>query len=234
MNSKLNSQPVVIKSSKNGINLVLDDKMPYEELLEEIKKKFIDSGNFFKNAHIAISFEGRTLSQEEQFEIIRTIQECSTLTVICILDHDELMDEVMQRRIGAYQEEHSPQTGQFYKGTLRSGQQIESQTSLIVLGDVNPGAKVIAKGNIVVLGALTGIAYAGADGDDRCFVAVLEMDPVQIKIGDHIGRCADKKESSKGIRRKAKTEATVPQIATVYEQQILIEPISSGLLKNIL
>ena len=63
MNSKLNSQPVVIKSSKNGINLVLDDKMPYEELLEEIKKKFIDSGNFFKNAHIAISFEGRTLSQ---------------------------------------------------------------------------------------------------------------------------------------------------------------------------
>lgn len=234
MNSKLNSQPVVIKSSKNGINLVLDDKMPYEELLEEIKKKFIDSGNFFKNAHIAISFEGRTLSQEEQFEIIRTIQECSTITVICILDHDELMDEVMQRRIGAYQEEHSPQTGQFYKGTLRSGQQIESQTSLIVLGDVNPGAKVIAKGNIVVLGALKGIAYAGADGDDRCFVAALEMDPVQIKIGDHIGRSADKKESSKGIRRKAKTEATVPQIATVYEQQILIEPISSGLLKNIL
>ena len=144
------------------------------------------------------------------------------------------MDEVMQRRIGAYQEAHSPQTGQFYKGTLRSGQQIESETSIIVLGDVNPGAKVIAKGNIVVLGALKGIAYAGADGDDRCFVAALEMDPVQIKIGDHIGRSADKKETAKGFRRKAKSEASVPQIATVYEQQILIEPISSGLLKNIL
>ena len=87
----------------------------------------------------------------------------------------------------------------------------------------------------MVLGALKGIAYAGADGDPSCFVAALEMDPVQIKIGDHIGRSADKKEPAKGFRRKAKAEtAAVPQIATVYEQQILIEPISSGLLKNIL
>lgn len=230
----MNSQPVVIKSSKNGINLVLDSKLPFDELLEEIKKKFIDSEKFFKDAHIAISFEGRALSQAEQFEIIEMIQQYTSITIICILDHDELMDEVMKRRIGAYQEEHSPQTGQFYKGTLRSGQQIESQTSLIVLGDVNPGAKVIAKGNIVVLGALKGIAYAGADGDSGCFVAALEMDPVQIKIGDHIGRSADKKEPTKGFRRKAKIESAVPQIATVYEQQILIEPISSGLLKNIL
>lgn len=230
----MNSQPVVIKSSKNGINLILDDNLPFTELLEEIKKKFIDSEKFFKNAHIAISFEGRSLSQNEQFEVIETIQQNTSITVICILDHDDLMDEVMQRRIGAYEESHSPQTGQFYKGTLRSGQQLESQTSMIVLGDVNPGAKVIAKGNIVILGALKGIAYAGADGDDRCFVAALEMDPVQIKIGDHIGRSADKKEVAKGFRRKAKAEAPVPQIATVYENQILIEPISSGLLKNIL
>ena len=156
----MNSQPVVIKSSKNGINLVLDSKLPFDELLEEIKKKFIDSEKFFKDAHIAISFEGRALSQAEQFEIIEMIQQYTSITIICILDHDELMDEVMKRRIGAYQEEHSPQTGQFYKGTLRSGQQIESQTSLIVLGDVNPGAKVIAKGNIVVLGALKEIPAA--------------------------------------------------------------------------
>ena len=230
----MNSQPVVIKSSKNGINLILDAKLPFEELLDEIKVKFIDSEKFFKNAHIAISFEGRALSEKEQFEIIDTIQQNTTITVICILDHDELMDEVMQRRIGAYMEEHSPQTGQFYKGTLRSGQQIESETSMIILGDVNPGAKVIAKGNIVVLGALKGIAYAGADGDPGCFVAALEMDPMQIKIGDHMGRSADKKETAKGFRRKAKAEAVVPQIATVYEGQILIEPISSGLLKNIL
>jgi septum site-determining protein MinC len=203
--------------------------------LEHIRIKFLDSEQFFKNAKLAVSFDGRSLTQEEQFEIIDVIQQNTTITVICILDQDELMDEVIRRRMDTYVEEHSPATGHFYKGTLRSGQQVESATSLIVLGDVNPGAKVIAKGNIVVLGSLRGIAYAGADGDDSCFVAALEMDPVQVKIGDHIGRSADKKSLPKsGFRRKANDEASVPQIATVYKGQILIEPISSGLLKNIL
>jgi septum site-determining protein MinC len=230
----LKAAPVVIKSSKNGINLVLDDSLPFEELLDEIQKKFIESANFFKNVKLAISFEGRELSQEEQYEIIDVIQQNTTITVVCILERDALMDEVIKRRMDAYEEEHSPQTGHFYKGTLRSGQQVESATSIIVLGDVNPGAKVIAKGNIVILGALKGIAYAGADGNDGCFVAALEMEPMQIKIGDHMGRAADKDDLPKsGFRRKPKEES-IPQIATVYEGQILIEPISSGLLKNIL
>jgi septum site-determining protein MinC len=231
----LNAQPVVIKSSNNAINLVLDEKLPFPELIDEIRKKFIDSEKFFKNAKLAISFEGRELSQEEQYEIIDTIQRYTTISVVCILDRDDLMDEVIRRRMGSYVEEHSPQTGHFYKGTLRSGQQIEAETSMVVLGDVNPGAKVIAKGNIVVLGALKGIAYAGADGNESCFVAALEMDPMQIRIGDQIGRSADKKDLPKsGFRRKTRDEASIPQIATVYEGQILIEPISSGLFKNIL
>lgn len=230
----MKKQPVIIKSSKHGINLVLDGELPFDALLEEIRSKFIDSEKFFQNASIAISFEGRVLSQEEQLAIVELIELNTTITVVCIMDHDDLMDEVMKRRMDVYVEEHSPQTGRFYKGTLRSGQQLESETSIIVLGDVNPGAKVISKGNIVVLGALKGNAYAGADGSAGCFVAALDMDPVQIKIGDFIGRSADKKESTKGLRRKAKEQTPVPQIATVYEQQILIEPISTGLLKNIL
>ncbi len=228
----MQKQPVIIKSSKNGINLVLDDALPFDILLEEIRNKFVESEKFFKNAKIAISFEGRALSEDEQYAVIDAIQQNTTISIVCIMDHDDLMDEVIQRRMDTYVEMHSPQTGQFYKGTLRSGQQFESETSLIVLGDVNPGAKVIAKGNIVVLGALKGTAYAGADGDSSCFVAALEMNPVQIKIGDYIGRSADRKEPVRGFRKKVKEEAGGPQIATVYEQQILIEPISSGLLKN--
>ena len=229
----MQKQPVIIKSSKNGINLVLDETMPFDLLLGEVKNKFVDSEKFFKNARIAISFEGRSLSEAEQYAVIDVIQQNTTISVVCIMEHDDLMDEVIKRRMDAYVETHSPQTGQFYKGTLRSGQQLESETSLIVLGDVNPGAKVIAKGNIVVLGALKGTAYAGADGDSTCFVAALDMNPMQIKIGDYIGRSADRKEPVRGFRKKIKEEAAGPQIATVYEQQILIEPISAGLLKNI-
>lgn len=225
--------PVIIKSTKNGINLVLDPELSFDELLKAIKEKFRESEKFFKNAKISISFEGRELSENEQFEIIEAIQANSSITIMCILDRDEILEEVIARKTNAYIEEHSASTGQFYKGTLRSGQQVESESSLIILGDVNPGAKVVAKGNIVILGALKGIAYAGAGGNDRCFVAALEMDPVQIKIGDFIGRSADKVRQAKAFRKKSK-DAPIPQIATVYEEQILIEPISKGLLKNII
>lgn len=225
--------PVIIKSTKNGINLVLDPELAFDELLKAIKEKFRESEKFFKNAKISISFEGRELSENEQFEIIEAIQANTSITIICILDRDEILEEVIARKTNAYIEAHSASTGQFYKGTLRSGQQVESESSLIILGDVNPGAKVVAKGNIVILGALKGIAYAGAGGDNHCFVAALEMDPVQIKIGDFIGRSADKVRQAKTFRKKIK-DGPVPQIATVYEEQILIEPISKGLLKNII
>ena len=229
----MKSQPVVIKSSKNGINLVLDDQIPFGELLEEIKKKFIDSEKFFKNAQIAISFEGRDLSQEEQFEIIETIQQCTTITIICILDHDELMDEVMQRRIGAYQEEHSPQTGQFYKGTLRSGQVLESEASITILGDVNPGAKVVSGGNIVVLGALKGNAHAGAYGNQECFIVALDMDPIQIQIGELIAKSPDKQKPKRRLIRKEKETNEELQIAVARDGGIYIEPVTRKILNGI-
>ena len=67
------SQAVVIKSNKYGINLILDKDMPFQELLTAIKEKFQESEKFFKNAKMAISFEGRTLTQEEEYQIIETI-----------------------------------------------------------------------------------------------------------------------------------------------------------------
>ena len=62
------SQAVIIKSSKNGINLVLDASMPFPELLTEILHKFTEAERFFANASFAISFEGRELSDEERKE----------------------------------------------------------------------------------------------------------------------------------------------------------------------
>ena len=72
--------PVIIKSTKNGINLVLDPELSFDELLKAIKEKFRESEKFFKNAKISISFEGRELSENEQFEIIEAIQANSSIT----------------------------------------------------------------------------------------------------------------------------------------------------------
>lgn len=223
------SQLVILKSNPHGINLILDPGIPFRELKEEILKKFQESDKFFRNARIALSFEGRDLSKEEECELVNLIAKNTSIEIVCIIDKDEAHDQFYASKIQEFDDSQSGRTGEFYKGTLRSGQVIECENSLIVLGDVNPGAKIIAKGNIVVLGSLKGNAYAGAAGDETAFVAALDMDPVQIKIGDVIGRSADKGPLSAIKNRKRTLE---PQVAVVAEDAILIEPITRGLFKK--
>ena len=199
------SQAVLIKSNKYGINLILDKDMPFQELLTAIKEKFQESEKFFKNAKMAISFEGRTLTQEEEYQIIETITENTSISIICIVDNDETHADLVKQQIEAYYDSVSGREGEFYRGTLRSGQVLESVSSVVIVGDVNPGAKIISQGNIIVLGALKGNAYAGAAGDSNCFIVALEMDPIQIQIGDILAKSPDKKmKPMRRLRRKEK------------------------------
>lgn len=222
------SQPVILKSNPHGIDLILDDKIPFSELKQEILKKFKESDKFFRNAKIGLSFDGRNLSQQEEYEILDLIAQNTSIEIVCIIDKDELKDAFFAAKIKEFEESSTGKTGEFYKGTLRSGQVVECETSITILGDVNPGAKIIAKGNIVILGSLKGNAYAGAAGDETAFVAALDMDPVQIKIGSVIGRSADKGPLSAIKNRKRTME---PQIAVVMNDAILIEPITKGLFR---
>ena len=225
------SQPVIMKSNKYGINLILNPNIPFGELLGYITDKFLESEKFFKNAHIALSFEGRVLSDEEEYLILDAISNRTSIHVICIIDNDEIREQYTKQKIDQYLEESSGNTGKFYKGTLRSGQVLECETSIIIIGDVNPGAKIVSTGNIVILGALKGNAYAGASGNESCFVAALDMNPVQIKIGSIIGRSEDKGILA-SIRERRRVVAE-PQVATVSDGHILIEPITKNTLNNI-
>lgn len=100
-------------------------------------------------------------------------------------------------------------------GTLRSGQRVESLYNLVVIGDVNPGADLVAGGDIVVLGSLRGTAHAAAfeeDGFDKVIVA-LQMSPMQLRIGSIITRGVD--EKSKG-----------PEVARIDNRRIIVETFS--------
>lgn len=77
---------VVIKGNKHGIVVVLDADMEFSELKEHIATKFKDSAKFLGNAKMAISFEGKKLSDAQQREVLDIIAENSDLHVICIVD----------------------------------------------------------------------------------------------------------------------------------------------------
>lgn len=224
------SQPVILKSNRYGIDLILDDQIPFIQLEQAILEKFKESEKFFKNASIAISFDGRKLSREEELAVLDLIAANTSIHVVCVVDSNEQKEQLYKQKVENYYQNVADNTGEFYKGTLRSGQVLNCETSIVIVGDVNPGAKIIARGNIVVLGSLKGNAYAGAAGDESCFVTALDMDPVQIKIGNIIGRSADRGPWEAIRNRKRSLD---PQIALVMDGNILIEPITRGLLNKI-
>lgn len=228
------SNSVVIKGNKHGIVVVLDEKTDFEDLKSVIREKFEVSSKFFGNANMAVSFEGRKLSNEEQREILDIISEASELNIVCVMDNDEVADQQFQNAIEQkLKSNNSTSEGQFYKGTLRSGQVLEAESSIIVLGDVNPGGRIIAKGNVIVLGSLRGNVFAGANGNEDAFVVALEMNPMQIKIGDVIARSSDGTAPKVKNKNKNKNKGVEPKISFVEDGNIYIENLDQDILEDI-
>ena len=219
-------QKVMIKSNKYGINLVLDADMSFADLIKAVVEKFKASANFFKNAKLAISFEGRHLSDEEQQQIIAAIEENTTIEILCIVESGTEQEAIMKEQVEAFNEAVQKQCEnvatvsvpeQFYRGTLRSGQVITSESSV----------------TIIILGALKGNVHAGCTGDRSCFVFALDMQPIQIQIGDLIAKSPDEPQPKHRVRRKEKPAQEQAQIAIAKDGYIYIEPITKNILNSI-
>jgi septum site-determining protein MinC len=215
---------VIIKGNKYGIIVVLSPEVPFEDLKLLVAEKFRESSKFFENAKMAISFEGRKLTNEEQKDILDIIYQNTDMHIVCVMENDPETEEKFRMTLEQKLMELSNNTGQFYKGILRSGASLEFETSVIIIGDVNHGARVVSKGNIIILGALKGTAFAGATGNTNSFVVALDMNPTQIRIADTIARSPDK---------PVKDEVKEAKIAFLEEGNIYIEPLNKNILQDI-
>jgi septum site-determining protein MinC len=104
--------------------------------------------------------------------------------------------------------------GVLIRRTLRSGQVVQHPGHVVVIGDVNPGAEIIAGGDVVVWGKLRGIVHAGATGDDEAVVCALSLAPLQLRIGNHIARAPEEREDL----------PERPEMASVQDSEIVAEP----------
>ena len=215
---------VMIKGNKYGIIVVMSPEVPFEELKQLVAEKFKESSKFFENAKMAITFEGRNLTNEEQRDILDIIGENTDMHIVCVMDTDAEREETFRKTVEQKLMELSNNTGQFYKGILRSGASLEFEQSVVILGDVNHGARVVSKGNIIILGALKGNAFAGATGNTNSFVVALDMNPTQIRIADTIARSPDK---------PVKEEMKEAKIAFLEDGNIYIEPLNKSILQDI-
>lgn len=177
---------VILKSFPGGIKIRLDDSVDFEQILKETKESFQDAAAFFKNSSVALQFQGRILTEGETERLLEAIKGVCDLHIICLVCTDEDAKDYFTKLIDrtsrdALEKEHY---GQFYKGNLKDGEVFESGSSVILMGDVEKGAAVISKGSIIVLGNLSGTAYAGADGRTDRFIAALQLDAENLRIAD--------------------------------------------------
>lgn len=220
---------VILKSFPNGISVIMDSSLSFEDLLEQIALKFREADRFFKNASVAVSLEGRELTENQEREILDAITQNSRLNILCLMGKDEeknLKFLGVQNHLNFQEDENS---GQFYRGTLRDGASIETEHSIIILGDVCRGSCVYSNKDVVVLGALKGDVYAGAGGSNNHFVVALDLEPDSLQIGDLVYNGQPQKTSRWGFHKQPQK---VPKIAYTHNGAVQIESITKELLDN--
>ena len=215
---------VVIKSSRAGMTVILDPDIPFEELLAAIGTKFRESARFWGSVQMTLTLEGRRLTARQEFQIVDTITENSQIEILCLLDTDAERIERCEKALNEKLMELNSRTGQFYRGNLRRGDTLESEASIVIIGDVEHGSRVTAKGNVIVLGELRGTVTAGVAGNLDAVVVALEMAPLQIRIGEYTSR----------FNEKNKRLGRGPMIACVEGGDIHFSPIKKTFLNNML
>lgn len=208
---------VTIRSCRYGIDIQLSPDAEFGVLAATLAEKFHASAGFFKNAQMALSFSGRILSRTEEEHVLKIISDNTDINILCIISRDEKMEAMYRSVVEQTLSDIQKREGLFYRGTLAKRQVLESDASIVVLGDVEPGARVIAEGNIVIIGVLYGSAHAGASGDRNAFVAALAMQPKKLCIGDI--------EAKRQIIYQESLTIKGPQIAVVDGKRIYLDPL---------
>ena len=173
---------VSINLKKNEIIIKLNDNATQMEIIESLKKKLPELKKLYKDEKTPITVTGKVLKNRE----IDDIQELIKSKIDVEIDFDMPKSLGLSSIKKTFEKEIAISETKFHRGSLRSGQKMESEGSLVILGDVNSGAEVMASDNIVVLGALRGLAHAGAKGNKQAMISAGLLDTVQIRIANVI------------------------------------------------
>lgn len=183
------TQNVLIKGTKDGLTLHLDDQCSYTELKRELNDKLSESSRLNEDSPlitVKVQIGNRYLTEEQKEELQQIVRQKKNLVIDSI--ESNVVTKTEAERMKAEKEIIS------VAKIVRSGQVLEVPGDLLLIGDVNPGGKVVAGGNIFVMGSLKGIAHAGAGGNTKAVISASEMMPTQLRISHHINRSPDIKE----------------------------------------
>lgn len=205
---------VKVNLTNENLIIKLNEEAEQKEIVESLKKKIAQLKKLYKDAKTPILVTGKVLKENERIEIKNIIQEKIDVKVSFDMPQELGLHGIKK---SFSQEIESSQT-KFHKGAVRSGQKIEYEGSIVVLGDVNGGAEVIAGDNVIVLGVLRGLAHAGAYGNKKAIIASASIDCKQIRIADIIKEMEEETDEEGNVITSArKTYAYVDNDKLILE-----------------
>jgi len=228
------SGAITIKGRADGV-LIEIGRGSWSELMEQLSERLRQAAGFFRGGKVTLNVGLRPLDEDElrqvrslleQFGmtlgVVRSAAEqtCQVAVAFGLAASLDTPDGMLAQPAAT---NHETLQHFVYRGNLRSGQVLRRAETVLILGDVNPGAQVVSHGDILVWGRLRGIAHAGATGDESAVIAALSMEPTQLRIASVIAILPE--EAPSLFERLFRRRNTVkrPEIGYITNNQIVVE-----------
>ncbi len=220
---------LTIKGLKGGTTFFLNDQAPFQDVIRAVEEELARVGGFFRDSQIVLHFGSRLLSKEEWREL-KELLYGEGLILRYAVALSPVSREVLYREGVPVRETPLAPTDHrsrplepsfrhpavlYLRRSLRSGQKEVCEGDVVLVGDVNQGAEIVAGRDVLVFGALRGVVHAGYPDNTDAVVIALKLVPLQLRIGPFIARAGE----GEGQRR-----ALQPGIARVQGERIVVEP----------
>ena len=196
-----------IKGLRDGLLITMDDA-PWDEQHAALIKQVDDQPAFFQGARLALDVSTQVLHVNDLVEVRDQLSERG-IFLWAVISESPTTEKTAQllglaTRISRPRPEESRQfavddlgeeTSLFLNRTLRSGTRIEFPGHVVVLGDVNPGAEIIAEGSVIVWGRVRGLVHAGSKGNREAVICALDLSPTQLRIADEASALLNPRET---------------------------------------
>jgi septum site-determining protein MinC len=213
-----------IKGIKDGILINLEEQDwldAKQTLLEQIESRQA----FFRGARITLDVGNNVLRAKELGEL-REVLSDQGVSLWAVLSRSIVTRETAQilglatqisrpnpkRTIRPMDTVLAGDPAVMVQRTLRSGFKIANQGHVVIIGDVNPGAEVIASGSVVIWGRLRGMVHAGADGNENAVICALDLSPMQLRIAALVATTPKQRGKPR------------PEMASIKDEIIIAEP----------
>jgi septum site-determining protein MinC len=234
LNKKTATTGINIKGIREGLLMTTNGVRTLPDLLEQLTAELTAKEGFLQGSRVALQVGIRPLHKKDLQQLQKLFQQHSLELWAVLSDDKATRAAARELAIGtrlsgsgtdlegntlpdhaapqAHEDEGPYPTGLVLRETLRSGRSVQHEGDVIVIGDVNPGAEIIAAGDVIVWGRLRGLVHAGAMGDERAVICALDLSPTQLRIAAKIA-----------ISPPEKRRNPAPEQAAIRDNQIVAE-----------